>query len=115
MKIAYVTQQHDAVLPPRQNSLGLIIYNPALEVARAAQVTLYLRAGTESTLGDGSPLKIAYARSISDRLVQMLVRRCPRVLRPSRLEERADAFSGWASVVAEGLRRAPCLLYTSCV
>ncbi|MCB0058294.1 MAG: glycosyltransferase family 4 protein [Caldilineaceae bacterium] len=107
MKIAYVTQPHDAILPPRQNSIGLIIYNTALEVARAAQVTLYLRAGTESTLGDGSPLKIAHARSISDRLVQMLVRRCPRVLRPSWLEKRADAFSGWASAVAEGLRRTP--------
>ncbi len=107
MKIAYVTQPHDAILPPRQNSIGLIIYNTALEVARVAQVTLYLRAGTKSTLGDGSPLKIAHARSISDRLVQMLVRRCPRVLRPSWLEKRADAFSGWASAVAEGLRRAP--------
>jgi glycosyltransferase involved in cell wall biosynthesis len=107
VKVAYVTQPHDAVLPPRQNSIGLIIYNTALEVARAAQVTLYLQAGTVGALSEGSPLKIAYARSVSDRLAQMLARRCPRWLRSSGLEGRADSFLGWAGAVAKGLRSAP--------
>ena len=54
MKVAYVTQPHDAVLPPRQNSIGLIIYNTALEVAPSAQVTLYLLSGATGMLVAGS-------------------------------------------------------------
>jgi glycosyltransferase involved in cell wall biosynthesis len=107
VKVAYVTQPYDSVLPPRQNSIGLIIYNTALEVARAAQVTLYLRAGQGGAPADGSQFKIAYARSISDRLLQALVKRCPRWARPHGLVERADAYLGWAGAVAEGLRGAP--------
>ena len=109
MKVAYVTQPHDNVLPPRQNSIGLIIYNTALEVAREAHVTLYLRAGMGGgrAAAESPQFTIAYARSISDRLLQSLVNRCPRWLRPPGLESRADAYLGWASAVASGLRIAP--------
>jgi glycosyltransferase involved in cell wall biosynthesis len=107
VKVAYVTQPHDAVLPPRQNSIGLIIYNTALEVAPSAQVTLYLRTGATGALADGSPLKLAYARSASDRVLQALVKRWPRWIRPQALVERADAYLGWAGAVARGLRGTP--------
>ena len=107
MKVAYVTQPHDAVLPPRQNSIGLIIYNTALEVATSAQVTLYLRAGASGSLASDSPLNVAYARSLSDRLVQSLANRLPPWMRPQALARRADAYLGWAGAVAAKLRGAP--------
>ncbi len=107
MKVAYVTQPHDAVLPPRQNSIGLIIYNTALEVAPSAQVTLYLRAGASGALANGSPLQVAYARSLSDRVLQSLANRWPRWMRPQSLVNRADAYLGWASAVAKALRGTP--------
>lgn len=107
MKVAYVTQPHDAVLPPRQNSIGLIIYNTALEVAPSAQVTLYLLSGATGMLVAGSPLQVAYARSVSDRVLQSLANRWPRWMRPQSLVERADAYLGWASAVAKRLRGAP--------
>lgn len=107
MKVAYVTQPDDAVLPPRQNSIGLIIYNTALEMAASAQVTLYLRSGASGALAAGSPLQVAYARSLSDRVVQSLARRWPRWIRPKAIVDRADAYLGWASAVAKGLRGTP--------
>jgi glycosyltransferase involved in cell wall biosynthesis len=107
VKVAYVTQPHDAVLPPRQNSIGLIVYNTAMEVASAAQVTLYLRRGASGSLAQGSPLRIAHAHSLSDRIFQSLARRVPHWARPQALADRADAYLGWADAVAERLRRAP--------
>jgi glycosyltransferase involved in cell wall biosynthesis len=107
VKVAYVTQPHDAVLPPRQNSIGLIMYNTALEVASSAQVTLYLRTGASGALADGSPLRVAYARSLSDRLAQSLAHRLPHWARPQALADRADAYLGWADAVAKRLRGAP--------
>jgi glycosyltransferase involved in cell wall biosynthesis len=85
----------------------LIIYNTALEVARAAQVTLYLQAGASGALADGVPLRIAHTRSVSDRLIQALAKRCPRWLWLHGLEERADAYLGWAGAVADALRDEP--------
>lgn len=107
MKVAFVTQPYDSVLPPRQNSIGLIIYNTALEVARSAQVTLYLRKGADSAPTEGMPFKFAYARSISDRVMQAFAKRCPRWIRPRGMQQRADAYAGWAGAVAAGLRRSP--------
>jgi glycosyltransferase involved in cell wall biosynthesis len=107
VKVAYVTQPHDAVLPPRQNSIGLIIYNTALEVASSAQVTLYLRTGASGSLEVGSPLRTVYARSLSDRVAQSLARRMPLWMRPQVLADRADAYLGWAGAVARKLREAP--------
>ncbi len=43
MKVALVTQPADGVLPPRQNSIGLIFYNTALAMGARADVTLYMK------------------------------------------------------------------------
>jgi hypothetical protein len=39
VKVADDTQPYDGVLPPAQSSIGLIVYNSSLEVAREAQIT----------------------------------------------------------------------------
>ena len=106
MKVAYVTQPYDGVLPPRQNSIGLIVYNTALEVARSAQVTLYLRPVDGSTPTENLPFGFAFTRSLSDELLQSLASRYPRWTRRLGLAERADSYLGWAGAVAGGLRRA---------
>ena len=50
MKIAFVAQPFDGVLPPYQNSIGLIIFNTARCLAKQAEVTVYhpQRGATES-------------------------------------------------------------------
>lgn len=106
MKVAYVTQPYDGVLPPRQNSIGLIVYNTALQVAKAAQVTLYLRQADGSAAAD-YPFQVRPTRSASDELLQTLAARYPRWMGRLGLAARADAYLGWASAVARGLGRAP--------
>lgn len=41
MKIAFIAQPRDPVLPPRQNSIGIIIYEIACSLARYCDVTVY--------------------------------------------------------------------------
>lgn len=103
MKVAYVTQPPDGVLPPRQNSIGLIVYNTALQVAKAAQVSLYLRRVEEGEY----PFRLKPTRSGSDELLQRLVTRYPRWMQRLGLSGRADEYLGWASTVARELRRDP--------
>ncbi|MDP2005233.1 MAG: glycosyltransferase family 4 protein [Rubrivivax sp.] len=107
MKVAYVTQPYDGVLPPRQNSIGLIVYNTAMQVARSAEVTLYLRQVEGNVAAAGSPLRVQHTRSASDEFLETLAARYPRWVRRLGLSARADAYLGWASAVASGLRRAP--------
>ena len=45
MKIAFVSQPFDAVLPPRQNSIGLWTYEVARRLAREHEVSVYLKGG----------------------------------------------------------------------
>lgn len=40
MKIAFINQPYDQVLPPGQNSIGLIVFNTAVELAKTEQVSL---------------------------------------------------------------------------
>lgn len=107
MKVAYVTQPYDGVLPPRQNSIGLIVYNTAMQVARSAEVTLYLRQVDGNVAAPGSPLRVQATRSKSDELLESLAARYPRWMRRLGLAGRADAYLGWASAVGRGLRQAP--------
>lgn len=106
MKVAYVTQPYDGVLPPRQNSIGLIVYNTAIEVARSAQVTLYLRPAEGVVSTEEYPFSFAFTRSLSDEFLQSLASRYPRWTRLLGLAERADSYLGWAGAVAGGLRGA---------
>jgi glycosyltransferase involved in cell wall biosynthesis len=107
MRVAFVTQPYDGVLPPRQNSIGLIVYNTALEVARNADVTVYVREGVEDDAVSRLPFSVAQTRSKHDDLLLLLNRRYPRWARRFGLDVRADAYLGWASAVAQRLRIQP--------
>lgn len=48
MKIAIVAQPFDAVLPPAQNSIGIIAYHSALQLAERARVTVFLPGPREA-------------------------------------------------------------------
>lgn len=107
MKIAYVTQPYDAVLPPRQNSIGLIVYNTALEVARKAEARLYVHRKAHKRAGADLPFSVNCIRSVSDDALQWLAKRYPRRAGQFGLMERSDAYLGWAGAVASDLRRSP--------
>lgn len=45
MKIAFITQPFDEVLPPNHNSIGILIYESARRLARSCEVTVYIKGG----------------------------------------------------------------------
>jgi glycosyltransferase involved in cell wall biosynthesis len=88
MKIAYVAQPFDGVVPPYQNSIGLIIYNTALRMADKASVTIYTahRGETERvTRRDG--LEIRYVSTDLDN------RLLPKMQRIPGLIDKSQAFA----------------------
>lgn len=105
MKVAMVAQPYDALLPPNQNSIGLIAYNTALELAREVDVTLIgkRQGGGRST--PDSPLDVSYVSSASDDLVQFVSCHYPRWARRLGISEKADTYPGYARVVAKELDR----------
>lgn len=107
MKVAYVTQPYDGVLPPRQNSIGLIVYNTADAVRQWADVTVYLKKTSDSIAAGKAPFDVALVRSSRDDWVQTVTTRYPRWARRLGITKYADEFQGWASVVREGLNRSP--------
>jgi glycosyltransferase involved in cell wall biosynthesis len=53
-----VTQPYDGVLPPRQNSIGLILYHTALELAPHAEVSVYMKRPPPDAVLAGHPFGI---------------------------------------------------------
>jgi len=72
MKIAFVSQPFDGVLPPRQNSIGLCTYELARRLARTCDVIVYLSRGRFGT-GVMSDQGVQY-RHIPTRIDQWMLR-----------------------------------------
>ena len=98
-----VTQPYDGVLPPNQNSIGLIVYNTALEMARDAQVTLYAKRRREAPPTAEVPFRMSYVAAPTDELMQTVAGRYPRWARLLRLDALADAHPGYARAVRSRL------------
>ena len=105
MKVNFVTQPYDGVLPPNQNSIGLIVYNTAFEMAREAQVTLYAKQRSAAPPAADVPFRMAYVTAPTDELVQTVAGRYPRWARMLRLDTIADAHPGYARAVRRQLDR----------
>ena len=56
MKVALVSQPYDRLFPPSQNSIGLIVYYTALEIARQTDVTVYGKHYRDDVLPARSPV-----------------------------------------------------------
>jgi glycosyltransferase involved in cell wall biosynthesis len=103
MKVNFVTQPYDGVLPPNQNSIGLIVYNTALAMARDAQVTLYAKRRREAPPAADVPFRMSYVAAPTDELMQTVAGRYPRWARMLRLDALADAHPGYARAVRSRL------------
>ena len=103
MRVAFVNQPYDRVVPPGQNSIGLIVYNTALELAGRVEVTVF---GKERFNLDGAgPLAFEFrgVRAPRDDLMQRLVRDYPNWARRLRLEGLSDAHPQFVRSVRRGL------------
>jgi len=106
MKIAFVVQPFDGIIPPFQNSIGLIIYNSARILAEKATITVYYpRKRKEHILQklDGvlyRPIPIDF-----DRRLLEVVERVPGVFDHGKLFASWIYYPGYISRIAWDARR----------
>lgn len=107
MRVAFVAQPLDGVVPPRQNSLGLIVYNTVLAMADDAKAVIYASGAGDDSEHGPMAVDVRFVRSRFDSAVASLVRDHPRWAKRSGLDALADANLGYVRGVANELRSAP--------
>ena len=105
MKVALIAQPYDSVLPPNQNSIGLIAYNTAIEIASHIDTTLYAkwRAGLKSP--HDLPFAVSFVSGGPDDILQFFATHYPRWARRLRISDWADTYPGYVRSVANQLDR----------
>jgi len=103
LKVAFVAQPYDAILPPRQNSIGLITYNTAIEMSRNAEVTIFGKRRTGVTSPTDLPFRISFVSSVSEDVLQHVVTHYPRWAGRLGVQAIADAYPGYARAVSRAL------------
>ncbi len=64
MRVAFVSQPFDWVIPPHQNSIGICTYQVASRLARDHDVTVFLRRMAVQSHGDGSDIDFRFVRTM---------------------------------------------------
>lgn len=105
MKIAFVAQPFDGVLPPRQNSIGLIIYHTARQLARDAAVTVYLAQGNDSGVRQQDGVTYRPVSTRVDDAVMSFVQCYPSLVDGSRLFSSGLYYLYYIARVAWDVRR----------
>lgn len=108
MKVAMVAQPYDGLLPPNQNSIGLIAYNTAMELGRKVGLTLFGRRDSQSRVAADLPFRVSYVASRSDDVIQFVNSHYPRWARRFGMSDAADNYPGFARAVAKDLDRSDC-------
>jgi len=107
MNIGLVAQPIDGVLPPRQNSIGLVMYNTALQLARNENVTLYFKRRRDVS-SDGWPFGIEMIDSLLDDALDWTAGRYPRWADRLGLRSCADKSIGYGRAVSRAMERRSC-------
>jgi glycosyltransferase involved in cell wall biosynthesis len=105
MRIALVPQPSDGVLPPRQNSIGLIMFHTAMELSSHAKVTLQMKRRPEYDAAHGYPFAIEQIETKLDDLFTSVVSTYPRWAARFNVAGYAEQFPEYARRVAARLRR----------
>lgn len=105
MKVAVVAQPFDAVLPPRQSSVGLVAYSTAMEMGKHADITLYAKRRNGVAPPTGLPFRVTCVSSVTDDILQRAVAHYPRWAGRLGIPAVADAYPGFARAVARELNR----------
>ena len=77
MKVALVSQPYDRLFPPTQNSIGLIVFYTALEIARTADVVVYGKHNSDDVMPEPLPFSVASLPVNQDRALQKVIRSFP--------------------------------------
>lgn len=105
MKIALVAQPYDGILPPHQNSIGLIAYNTAIEMGRHIDVTLYGKRKPGIEPRNDLPFKVSFVSGGADDALQYVACHYPRWAGRLGISALADTYPGYARSIAKDLDR----------
>lgn len=103
MNVALVCQPFDGILPPNQNSIGLIAYNTAIELARHIGVTLYGKRRAEQKVPADLPFTAAFVSGGADDFLRQMTTRYPRWAARLGIDAMADANHGYLRSITSGL------------
>ena len=107
MNIALVAQPFDSVLPPDQNSIGLIIYNTARSLAARADVTVYVPAGqSDEQPRDVDGIRIVPVATAADRRIELFMSRYPRLFGSVKVLSSGFYYLFYALRIGRHVRRA---------
>lgn len=108
MKVAMVAQPYDGLLPPNQNSIGLIAYNTAMELGRDVDLTLIGKSGIGGGDAAGLPFRVSYVSTRFDDAARYLNGHYPRWARRLGVPQPDDSYPAYADSVASELDRNGC-------
>ena len=103
MKLAFVNQPYDRVLPPRQNSIGLIVYRTAMQMARHTDVAIYANRRLAGGADSQVPFGMRYVTTAWDDAVHELIGRYPRWARRLQVQGLSDVHLEYARRVSVDL------------
>lgn len=105
-RVAFVAQPSDAVVPPRQNSVGLIAYNTAMAMADRADAVIVASGSKRASTAGAAPVDVRFVHSRLDANIAALNRTYPRWAKRFGLARLADAHIGYVRGAARELKRA---------
>lgn len=105
MKLALVSQPFDRLFPPSQNSIGLIVYYSALEMARRADVTIYGKRYDDDVPPQALPFSVERLSVNADRLLHWALRRGRRLAGRLGIESWLDDHRQYRRKVARSIAR----------
>jgi glycosyltransferase involved in cell wall biosynthesis len=108
MRVGLIAQPLDGVLPPRHNSIGLILYNTAVELGRHLDVCLLFRRRPDTVEPDNLNFRCVPISAPLDDRVAGFISRYPRWADRLRIRHLADDHPFYARAVAQALDKHGC-------
>lgn len=101
MQVALIAQPFDGVLPPNQNSIGLIVYNTAVELSRSTSVSVFVGQRRDHRPSASLPFTTELVETpVADRLASF-ASLYPRWSSRLGIQQRLDSYPAYARKAAE--------------
>lgn len=105
VRVGMVAQPFDAVLPPRQNSIGIVVYNTAIELSRTADVDVILKHEYNELTDASLPFGVEAIETPWFDRIQTFASKHPRYARHLGIGTNSDDYATYARKVKRALTR----------
>jgi glycosyltransferase involved in cell wall biosynthesis len=105
VKLVLVSQPYDRLFPPTQNSIGLIAYHTALNLASRNEITIYRKDYREDVVPADFPVRVESIRVNLDRGLQRIIRSFPALAAGLGIDGRIDDHREYRRKVAARVKQ----------